>query len=344
MLRVPVALSLSSALLMAAASARAAGGPARLEYSAPKGCPGPNVLRAEVQARLKYGRLARPGQLARVYQIRIRMTPKGALAHMDFTDADGHEATREVSAPTCHEAMSAMALIAALAIEARATKARARAARAARSRQPAPPRATAKRRARGLPPPKKFVARPAAPPTPPPRSQALRVGEGVLLGVNSGFSPKPAPELSLLSEFRFGAALVQGWLAFADSGPTNADGGTARYRLYTLGVEACPQALRPTSALALRGCAGLSAGAVQAAGEKSDRIVTPNSTTEPWLSALALGRVAVAPDPQLALILQGGLGFPVIHHKFTLSRPAALVHRVPPVTWQLGVGILARFE
>lgn len=302
------------------------------------------MLRADVQARLKNGRLARPGELARVFRIRMRVTRHGALAHMDFTEADGREATREVSAPTCHEALSAIALIAALAIEARARKASAPAARASRPPAPAPRRAAAPQRARAAPPPSPPVARRSKTPSPPPRGPALRFGEGALLGVNSGFAPKPALQLSLVSELRLGAALFQGWLAFADSGPTAADGGTARYRLFTLNAVACPRAVRVGGALALRACVGLGAGVVHGAGEKSARIVTPESATDPWVAALALGRIAITPDPRLVVIVQGGPGFPLIHQRFTLSRPGAIVHEVPWVTWQLGAGVLARFE
>jgi hypothetical protein len=346
-LRNPFTLTLALAVLLGATSAVAASDPVRLQYSAPEGCPGLSALRARVAKRLKNGRLARPGELARVFRIHIDVAPEHAVAHMNFTDADGREATRELSAPTCREALNAIALVAALAIEARAKKEAA--AHASRPVAP-PPRPPGVPHVRRAEPPTNPTAPPRAEPEPASRRSTLRAGEGALLGVDSGFAPVPALELSVLAELRFGSTLFQGWLAYANSGPSDADGVTATYRLYTLGVEACPVAVKAGSWLALRPCAGLNAGVVHAAGERGARVVTPNSATPPWVSALALGRLEVAPDPRLIVLLQGGAGFPLTpHRRFILNQPSGAaqpvtVYTVPYFTWQLGAGLLARFE
>jgi hypothetical protein len=339
MLRVLLAATLFAALTFGAQPAYAENDPVRLEYTASPGCPDASVLRAEVQKRLKNGRLAREGELARAFRIHIDVTPERALAHMDFVDADGREAKRDVSAPSCDEALRAIALVAALAIEARAEKAQAQAGATPRPS----PRPTGAPRGGHAEPPTPITR---ALPRQAPERPLFRFGFGPMLGANSGFAPKPALELALALELRTDDALFAGWAAIADSGPTDAQGGTAKYRLYTLGAEGCPVALRAGAGFALRPCLGLDAGLVHAAGEKGGPIDTPNSTTEPWISALVLGRVELAPDPRLVLVLQGGPGFPLIRQQFTidLQHREQDVYDVPQLIWRVGVGLLARFE
>jgi hypothetical protein len=332
---VVAALVIAGAL--GAAPARAQGDGVRLEYSASEGCPEASELSAEVQKRLVNGRLAGEGELARAFRIQIDVSPERALAHMDFVDADGREATRDVSAPSCEEAMRAIALIAALAIEARAEKV----AHASPAPPPEPPRrADAMRRGRGAPPnPQKPVTH-AAPVS---RSEAT-FGVGTALAAESGFAPHPALRLALVGELGLGDPLLFASAAYADSGPTDAAGGTAKFRLYTLGLGGCPLALRPASFLALRPCFGVDAGILRAEGEKSGPIVTPKSATEPWLSAQALGRVELAPDPRIALGLEGGPGFPLIRQEFDWEQPDRVVHEVPAVTWRVAIGLYARLR
>ena len=304
----------------------------RLEYRAPAaGCPGDAAFRSEVEQRLDHARLAETKELARTYRIDIDADGERFVARLEFTDADGAQASRELTAPTCDEAARAIALVAALAIEERVVKEE-EAARAA----PSPP---------DVPKPEQAPLLQSTPRATPPRPSARPPRFGVIaeLGVEHGFAPRTAPRVSAAFESSFGELALRAGLAWASTGPVDVDGGSATFALYTLRLQGCPWRLSLTDSVALRPCAGFDAGFVHAAGRRSARIVDPKSTTELWLAPQAIGRLEWSPDPSLGLELQGALGAPLTRPEFFLEKPEFTVHSVPALSWGAGASVIGRF-
>jgi hypothetical protein len=320
------------AVTLAAGAAQGGDRSVRLEYHAPAGCPSDAAFRSEVERRLDHARLAERSELARTYRIELTADDDRFVAHLELTDADGARASRELTAPTCDEAARAMALVAALAIEERVVKEE----QAQRAKPPPAPAPTPSPE----PPPRRFAPR-AAPPQPP--ASGTRFGVVAAVGAEHGFAPRTAPRVSAAFEASFGQSALRAGVAWASTGPVDVDGGSATFALYVLSLEGCPWRLRLSEAVALVPCAGLDGGFVHAAGRKSARIVAPSAVTKPWLVPRAIGRVELAPDPNLAFELQGALGAPLTRPEFTLEKPEFTVHSVPAVSWGAAVGVVGRF-
>ena len=302
----------------------------RLEYDPPRGCPDASWLRTAVEGRLSRARLAETGELARTFRVTIGEHAGRSTAKLAFTDADGQEAMREVDAESCEQALEAIAVVSAIAMDARAEREQAAAA--------ASPVATAEpsRPSEGV-----TLASPA-PTAPRQERRSPRHRFGVEGGVEHGYAPTLAPFAALLTDLDVRVLSFRGALAYSDSGPVEADSGSARYRKITVREEVCPAAWAPTPALGLRPCALVEGGIVHAAGLESPRIVEPRSTTVPWLSAGAVGRVELTPLPSLRFELAAGLRFPAIRHEFVLENPDASVHRVPAVTTTASLSVLVQ--
>lgn len=333
--RTPRALLLAWALT--APAARGDDVQVRLEYDAPASCPSAADFQREVEARLTRGRITAGGSLARTYRVKITLSDAGARGTLDFTDADGTRASRDVSGATCAEAATAMALIAALAIDARVAEEESR----PEVRPPAPPAA---------PQPSVEPPRPAPPPAvrapeaPPVRSGQSVLGVGASVGVEHSYAPDVAASVAAVGELLHGEHALRLALVYSSTGPVEVDAGTVELSLYALRAQGCPLRLAPGRSLALVPCAGLEGGLVRARGRRSERIVHPNSVSRGWLSGSVALRVELAPDPALSFGVEGALGFPLTRHEFVLEKPETVVHEVPPVTFGASAGLVARFE
>lgn len=315
--------------LLIALPARAEGDSAfRLEYDPPPGCPDGGWLRTAVEGRLSRARLAETSELARTFRVTVSEREGRSTAKLAFKDADGQAATREVDAGSCEQALEAIAVVSAIAMDARAEREQtAAAASPVTTVEPSRPSQEA------------TLASPT--PTAPRRERrSPRHRFGVEGGVEHGYAPTLAPFAALLTDLDVRVLSFRGALAYSDSGPVEADSGSARYRKLTVREEVCPAAWAPKPALGLRPCALVEGGIVRAEGLESARIVEPRSTTVPWLSAGAVGRVELTPHPGLRFELAAGLRLPAFRHEFVLENPDASVHRVPAVTYTISLSVL----
>jgi hypothetical protein len=324
-------LALLSSVLGFGATCRAEEGAARLDFGAPESCPQLLDFTREIESRLSRGRLARSGEMARTFHVRVRNDSEKSVAKLTFTDADGRIAEREVSAQSCEEATRAIAIVTALAIDARAEEE----AKAHPAPTPVP-----------TPPPAATTPAPVPAPAPLPKTSAetpLVLGVGAEAGVERGFAPGFVPRVAALVELGTEAFSVRLGLSYADSGPVEADRGKARYRLYSARASAWPLLFTLSEGFGLGVGAGFDLGLVHAAGERSDRIDHPRSQNKPWFVPFAVGRVELRVDPALAFHLDGLAGFPVTRHEFVLDEDI-VIHQVPSVTPSLAVGLLGRFR
>jgi hypothetical protein len=110
--------ALTSSLLVGGAARASEGSqsePVRVEYTAPAGCPDQPAFEAELTQHLGTETFARFGELARTLAVVVEPAPDGFRAGVALIDRRGLSVERAISAPTCEQAVRAIALIAALA-------------------------------------------------------------------------------------------------------------------------------------------------------------------------------------------------------------------------------------
>jgi hypothetical protein len=304
--------------------------PLPLEYSAPPSCLDRPSFLKEVEQRL-------PRSTVNVRSLRVAIEPASRefVARLVIADAGGAVAEREINGATCKEVASAMAVVVALVLTELSGQGASlpapRPAPAPSDRPPAPPAAPSDARA------------PAAPPADPDRidSQAtpgIRFGAGLLGTATGGMSPGVA--WGGLGYFELGGlerpALRLGLGARAtrsfESGP-----GAARFEWFGGKLDGCWPLTSIGANAWLAGCAMVEAGALRAHGSGVD---TANSTVDPWLALGVLLRPAFRTG---SVIFQADFGptFPLLDRTFvfrTGPESEAVVHELPRVSWQLGVG------
>jgi hypothetical protein len=166
---------------------------------------------------------------------------------------------------------------------------------------------------------------------------------GAELGIERGFAPGFVPRVAAFGEIGAEAWSFRLGLSYADSGPVDADGGKARYRSYAARASVWPLIVSPSEGFGLMAGAGFDLGLVHAAGQRSDRIDHPRSTTKGWFAPFVGGRVELRVDPSLAFHIDALAGFPLTRHEFVLEESVG-IHEVPPVTPSLSLGLLGRFR
>jgi len=204
----PVALRLSAcalglSLLVGAARANegSEGERVRVEYKALEGCPDQPTFEAELVEHLGNETLTRLGELARTLVVTIAPVSGGFSARVELVDRQGSSVERVISAPTCEQAVRAIALIAALAArsqveqtehpdEGKAPGVARATAEAAPARPPAASHAPSVRRAPSAEHTPAVAARP--------RAMIFGLFGGV--GVATGVGPRVAP--GVLALFR----------------------------------------------------------------------------------------------------------------------------------------------
>jgi hypothetical protein len=111
--------------------------------------------------------------------------------------------------------------------------------------------------------------------------------------------------------------------------------GTARFRLLSGRLLACP--LRFGSAFAVRACAQLDAGSLEAEGRSVD---SAEHHAMPWLAAGSAVRGEYAPLRALTLEAGASLQGLVRSDEFVF-RPNVTVYDVPPVSFGVTAGLIA---
>jgi hypothetical protein len=231
---------------------------------------------------------------------------------------------RSVGGRTCDEIVSGLALIAALAIEARTTT-----EPPVERRDPPSP----------TPPP---AERP--PEATPARASAVRLGAGVTGGFDSSSSPGAALAAGIYGEIAWRAPL-----RFVRIGAGRAareesvNARSADFTRWAARLEACPVSWALASHLELPACAAFELGQLSGAGRPSAALPNPESARILWSAVEASGGVRWEPDRWWVLEARGGLGFPLIRHKFVFHGPDEIVFDVPAVGWTVAIDVGAHF-
>src|SRR5512141_197489 len=159
----------------------------RISYSAPAECPDQTAFEAGVSDRLSRPWKAAAGELARTIRIVVTKERGLLVARMAFTDAMGRSVSRAVSAETCDEVVSGIALVTALAIQSQVFGEEGAA-------PGTPPASTGPAAAPSAP------TAMVAPARPPPASHpsALAHDVGLRFGVATGLGPRLATAVGVL--------------------------------------------------------------------------------------------------------------------------------------------------
>ncbi len=326
--------------------------PVKLDYSGHAGCPPVAEFLRELGARTDLLRPARADEPARRFEVAIEERGGRSVGRLSVT-MQGAPVVREVTAPTCSEVVSALALIAALALDPRSQD--------EPSKTPAAPSSTPSvASAAPTPPP---VA-PRLPPVEPfesvliPDRLAVAAEEeerlswsiGIGAEVLSGVAPDPTAAARVFGAFAFPARSVGGVFApelrmsvvrSANTRGVAPDLREAKFAWTSARLELCPARVSIRDDITLRPCAGLSAGALQAAGERG--VEAAQSQRRPWLSADVLGRIAWRVAGTFLVEIHGGALIPIVRDEFFFVGPTTTVHEIPPVAGYFGAGAGAQF-
>ncbi len=256
--------------------------PFRVEAELPDGCPPAARFSAEVTSRTPRVRLAAPGEVARVYQLHVAPPPPLFLGRLEIPGADA----REVTASSCAEVVSALALTLALALDPAASTA------------PIAP-----------PPEAPTPSRPDARP-----SRLVAIGGEVALGLFAD----PLWGASIAGETRVGRAALRLRARYLQ-GLQSPEVARARVHLGAVGGEGCAP-LPLAGALAVSPCLGFEAGGLLARGAGFDH---PRTASLFWAAAAALARLAWAPPQGLGVEVEAGLLLPLVRPRLLAEAPPA---------------------
>ena len=318
-----------------------------VEYAAPAECPDEGTFVAAITARAPSARRVEAG--GGEVHLHVHVVADGPST-LSVSFAQG-SSRREIPAASCDEAVSSMAVIAAMVLEASPES------RIAMSDAPvaddaastAAPAVAAEPAPQPSPAPAPFVP----PPDPvqdisPSRAvergssqERARLGFNAGVGLESAVAPSPpliAAVGSTLAWERGGLwspSLGLQFLVSAEATETSQD-GDAEFRLVTGRLNGCPLRLGSDSSPRLRPCVSFDAGALRGEGAGAAR--NPQTEWIPWLSAgLALwGEL----DLGEAVRLEASASARVIpyHDKF-IFRPDDLVYDIPPISLGFWTGL-----
>jgi hypothetical protein len=331
-----VAFAASIVALASPAFVRAHGAtvtePVRVLYEAPDGCPTRAELEDALAERLGSTTLARLDELARTLTIVVVSEPGAFRARIELVDRDGQLTSREVTAPTCEQAVHAMALVAAIAVRSQAE----RMARAFESKRETPPVRDERPAARPSepilrPPPERRGARAQPRESRPEKSsfeREISVGPSVTTGVGPGAAP------GLFASGRLGLAKPVGSsvalsAVVNDTLERDFAAATARFRIIKGRVELCPFEPSLTRLLRLSACPGFEAGShFGRSYEDGVRVVEAGSASRLWVAATLAARLRFRSD-SLSVTLGLELLVPLRRNRFALSRPDRPLYAVP---------------
>lgn len=168
------------------------------------------------------------------------------------------------------------------------------------------------------------------------RRDVLAVGAGASNGLAPGWLPGVSVTYLAIWQSEAGfdvAPAVSLSLNYAARAGFSSAAGEARFELFTMELQSC--ALRVgTSALGLRPCAWIEAGAVRAEGS---RTIEPEQHRRPWLVAGPGLLLHAQLGERVAVLVDLGLGFPFIRDTFQFE--PLVLHRVGPWAGQGGVSV-----
>jgi hypothetical protein len=322
----------------------------RIRYSAPVGCPDEAAFLAQVASRIGRAWQADPDELAHTIEVSVTTAKERSSARMELVGEGGRRTTRALTAASCDEVVSGIALVTVLAIEARLPDPEDAVETGTDAPSAAPPPATprlaerapvpAGRRAHAPSPARAPItgasARPAA------SARRFHYDFGGAARATSGVGPG----LALGPRVYAGVGVDRG-VSFrlamdaVDTGLTDAGGGVVRFSLLAGSATVCPLAMSLASWLRVVPCAGIELGRTAAeALAVPPRPRTANQAEPPWVAPTAsLGFEAKA--EVVIFVVSLDASFPLGHREFVFEDPRAVVYDRPAVAvgGSAGVGI-----
>jgi hypothetical protein len=331
----------AAALLLAPRTAQAGGTPVRLTVQSDAGCPDEAEFIARVRARTEFV-VAAPGEPAITFTVELAQLQDEAEARLELRTFDGAGRQRRIVAPSCEEAVSAMAFVVAVAIDRGDLADEAgEPADGEPAAEPAPDQAPAAPTGDALPTPAPVFDRAPSPSqSPAPRRFSAGMDAVVSGGVAPTLLAAPSPFVEWHS---FTTALPDPAirLAFlrANSGAIQSDLGSAELTWTALRLDLCPFRLSLTEWSGLRSCVLFDAGVLKGNGID---VYSSKARSRPWLAPGVDVRIDAAITGPLELELMGGLTFPLVRDEFAID-PSAELHRAPQVAGTAGVGVSVAF-
>jgi hypothetical protein len=333
------AVALGLALLVASAPARASdsstGELVRVEYAAPEGCPDRQAFETELTAHLGADTFARFGELARTLSVTVELAASDFRARVELIDRRGSSVEREISAPTCEQAVRAIALVAALAARSQVEQMELERKSATPTRSDPPEPAPAKASTASVEP---------APQAPLPVESArpvARTGRAVIVGLSAGTAaatgvgPGVAPGVLVAFRTALGGTTERSLVLSAmgyDTFRSSLAVADVRFSVLKARIELCPVEPHLSEHLLLSPCAGFELGS-QTGRSYADglRVGTPRSESQLWAAATLAARASFGVGA-FTVALGPELGMPVVRNGYALTRPDRSVYRVPSVT------------
>jgi hypothetical protein len=321
--------------------------PIRLTYEAPQACPDEVSFVERIRARTTRARIARPGEAARVFDVRLDGGPPFS-GSMTVTDVDHSEGARHVQADSCDEVADALALVVALAIDPRASAQPATAPPIlvpSPSPRPHPVSTGRDKRPWGRAPraslAERFGERTPKNATAAPSTQSLFAGAD--LAVTSGVAPdsmvgaSPYVGWRAISTTAF-APSIRIALVRATSSTGAAASGSAGF-LWTVGrLDACPVAWA-VDRLRATACTRLEAGTLEAAG---GNVQAPQTRLRAWFAAGPLARMEWSFLGPVFLDAEATALFRATNDRFYFI-PDTTIYQVPIVGMGAAVGVGTHF-
>jgi len=311
-------------LLFWAGRGRADVEPIRISYSAPSRCPSFDEFQRQVFERTSSARLAKPGEDARLFEVRIERGRDGlVVGRFVIREENGATVARQVSGTACSEVALVLALASALAIDPRAELA---------------PRQKLERVVHDEP---VQDEEPHAP------IDLFALMEPVWevspsLGLRAATGMGPRPTLGgalaiagrpLASQWSFGVEVD-----YLKSLTQSVRGASADFRFILLRPNFCPLAAVLGDVLRVSACAVAELGLVTASGTDIDH---PESSDSLWAAGELMLRLEAPVERRWFLSADAGVLVPLTRYRFTFDNPQVPVHEVPLAmfTGRLGLGV-----
>jgi len=345
LLRTALALLLPSTALSPGTARADAPTPFHVAFASGSACSNAEQLSNELLQRTRRLRLARAEERALSFHVAISASSSGFTGTLSVLELDGSETRRDVRGASCDEITSAMAIIGAVLVDPNAGAAPAPEPQI----DPPPPPPPAPTLNPPSPQPEPETPREA--PTEPEAASPLRVGFGgsVALALEGAIAPQWTPALALALEATLERDAILSPLlsvALQRSFPAHSStpNGVARFDWSAVRVSACPIRWPARSApYALRPCAFLELGALDATGEHTQRAAT---TSVPWTALGSTLRFEYSPIKPLLVALDGGIVLPLRHDSFYFDpkAEATTAFTIPSAAFTARVAIATRIE
>jgi hypothetical protein len=279
--------------------------PLSISYLPSVACPVLEGFEEELRRRLA---VASGNSHTASFQLRVAVAVDGAkfVGELLLREAGGQVTKRQVSGASCHEVVSALALVGALLIESTASEL----APTAPARVPDPPAA---------PPPRKREAPvniPASAAEPRTRLYRWRVGAGARYHGAVGPSPRPGGEWLGGVLIRWGKLqelLLEVALQSTLEQSRTAASGIASFDWTALSLLACPLRFPTRGAVGARPCAVVELGELTGVGLSTERGAKAGML---WLAPGAVLRLEAPLSGRLTLELGAGIVTPLVRDRF----------------------------